>query len=420
MNALTKLLLTATSILLLFNGCAKRPGVPEKTKVDPTLERISINGYLTDMKAIAFEWKNISDDRVKGIYVYRNDPGVEDKKKLVRIDTLKNRFATHYVDNDVEPGTLYLYRFSTYNAQGAESPASKLIEVNTLPELTSVSFFRSIGRMPRSAKLIWRPHTSLNVKGYRIERKDMGSDKWKVIQKIRGRLSAEFIDTDLEDNQRYEYRLRAVTFTGVVSTPSETVTVITKPLPKPVTGLEATKGKPRIVSVRWSASKKEKINHYRLYRSDEPDDDFTYYAKVQGNSFADKVEEDGATYYYKVTAVDSDGLEGDLDAVTAVTGSTLAKPLAPVKLEGVIKNKKALLKWQKSDKRTVGYIVLKTTKKSWIDRETKEFAGIRATRFSDAGIKPGVSYTYEIIAVDKHGIRSEPSEPLELTFEAVK
>jgi fibronectin type 3 domain-containing protein len=420
MNALTKLLLTATSILILFNGCAKRPGVPEKTKVDPTLERVSINGYLTDMKAIAFEWKSISDDRVKGIYVYRNDPGAKDKKKLVRIDTLKNRFATHYVDNDVVPGTLYFYRFSTYNAQGAESTASKLAEVSTLPVLTSVSFFRSIGRMPRSAKLIWRPHTSLNVKGYRIERKDMGSDKWKVINKIRGRLSAEFIDTDLEDNQRYEYRLRAVTFTDVVSTPSEIVTVITKPLPKPVTGLKATNGKPKIVSLQWNSLQKEKIDHYRLYRSDEPDDDYTYYAKVQGNSFTDKVEEDGATYYYKVTAVDSDGLEGDLTAVAAVTGTTLAKPLAPAKAEGAIKNKKVQLSWQRSDKRTVEYIVRKTTKKSWIDKETKEFTSIRATRFSDADIEPGVGYTYEILAVDKHGIRSEPSEPVELTFEAVK
>jgi fibronectin type 3 domain-containing protein len=420
MNVLTKIVLTATSTLLLFSGCAKMPGTPEKVKVDPTLERISINGYLTDMKAIAFEWKSISDERVKGIYVYRNDPGAVDKKKLVRVDTLKNRFSTHYVDSGVEPGTLYHYRFSTYNAQGAESKASKLAEVSTLPVLTSVSFFRSIGRMPRSAKLIWRPHTSLNVKGYRVERKDAGSDEWRVIEKIDGRLSAEFIDTDLKDNQRYEYRLRAVTFTGVVSTPSETVTVITKPLPKPVNGLKATEGKPKFITVRWTPSQKEGIDYYKLYRSDEPKDDFTYYAKVQKNSFTDKIEEDGEAFYYKVTAVDKDGLEGELIAVGAARGTTLAKPLTPANPKGAIKNKRTVLQWQKADKRTVGYVVRKTTRKSWIDKETKEFTGIRATRFSDADIEPDVGYTYEVIAVDKHGIRSIPSEPIELSFEAVK
>jgi fibronectin type 3 domain-containing protein len=420
MNVLTKLLLTTTSTLLLFSGCAKMPGAPEETKIDPTLERISINGYLTDMKAIAFEWKSISDERVKGVYVYRNDPGAEDKKKLVRIDTLKSRYTTHYVDDDVEPGTLYRYSFSTYGAKGTESKASKLAEVSTLPVLTSVSFFRSIGRMPRSAKLIWRPHTSLNVKGYRVERKDPGSDEWRVIEKIDGRLSAEFIDTDLQDNQRYEYRLRAVTFTGVVSTPSETVTVITKPLPKPVKSLKATEGKPRVITVKWTPSQKNGIDYYKLYRSDEPDDDFIYYAKVQTNSFTDKIEEDGEMFYYKVTAVDKDGLEGELVAVGAVRGTTLAKPLTPANPKGALQNKKALLQWQKADKRTVGYVVRKTTRKSWIDKETKEFTGIRSTRFTDADIEPDVGYTYEILAIDKYGIRSEPSEPLELSYEAVK
>lgn len=420
MNALMKTLLTATSILLLFSGCAKITKAPEKAKVDPTLERISINGYLTDMNAIAFEWKSISDERVKGVYVYRNDPRAKDKKKLLRTDTLKSRYTTHYVDNDVEPGTLYLYRFSTYNAQEAESKASKLVEVSTLPVLTSVSFFRSIGRMPRSAKLIWRPHTSLNVKGYRIERKDPGSDKWRVISEIDGRLSAEFIDTDLKDNQRYEYRLRAVTYTGVVSTPSEIVTVITKPLPKPVSKTKATNGEPKLIKVRWTPSQKNGIDYYKLYRSEEPEDDFSYHAKVKGNSFTDKVDEDGKTFYYKVVAVDRDGLEGVLGSTKAARGTTLAKPLAPTKPEGTIKNSRVMLQWQKADKRTVGYIVRKTTRKSWIDKETKEFTGIRKPRFSDADIESDIRYTYEVFAVDKHGIRSEPSEPVELSFETVK
>jgi len=48
------------------------------------------------------------------------------------------------------------------------------------------------------------------------------------------------------------------------------------------------------------------------------------------------------------------------------------------------------------------------------------FKNIHSTSFSDAGLKPGAKYTYEIIAVDKYGIPSKPSKKIEFTIAVEK
>ncbi len=48
----------------------------------------------------------------------------------------------------------------------------------------------------------------------------------------KGRLQAEFIDANLDDNVIYNYKVTAVTFDNINSMPSQIVKAQTKPLPK--------------------------------------------------------------------------------------------------------------------------------------------------------------------------------------------
>ncbi|MDP2850285.1 MAG: hypothetical protein Q8O20_04350 [Sulfuricurvum sp.] len=418
MNSSIRYALSASLVLSLFSfsGCVPQPVAPKAVTIDSTLPTPSLNGFIADITSIAFEWKPLEDPRVSGYYVYRNTPGAEDQK-LQRIATIDSRFATHFVDSDLKPGSEYQYRFSAITKEGSESVASETMLVATQPMIAPISFFQSVGNMPRSAKLLWRPHPNGKINGYVIERQEATDQKWVAIATITGRLNAEYIDRDLKDSQVYHYRIKATTFDKLTTEPSEVSKVITKPLPPEIRNITSTNNLPRAITLGWEASTISDLSHYNIYRSSTPNGSFEYHVKLESTSFTDTITEDGKFYFYKITAVDKDGLES-LQSSVATQGSTLSKPQTPIAYEGKVVNKTAELQWKNSDPRTVSYTVVKTTKTSWITRESIDINNITETTFRDSDIKPDTGYLYEILSVDKNGIRSLPTEAIELRYEA--
>ncbi|MCI4405829.1 MAG: fibronectin type III domain-containing protein [Sulfuricurvum sp.] len=416
MHSSIRYALSISLALSLFSGCAPQPAPQKTVTIDSTLPTPSLNGFIADITSIAFEWKPLEDPRVSGYYVYRNTPGAEDQK-LQRIATIDSRFATHFVDTDLKPGSEYQYRFSAITANGTESVASETMLVATQPMIAPVSFFQAVGNMPRSAKLLWRPHPNGKINGYIIERQDATDQKWNVIATITGRLNAEYIDRDLKDAQVYHYRIKATTFDKLTTEASEVSKVITKPLPPEIRNITSTNDLPRAITLKWDPSTISDLSHYNIYRSSTPNGSFDYHAKLETTTFTDNITEDGKFYFYKITAVDKDGLES-LQSSVATQGSTLSKPQTPIAYEGKIVNKVAELQWKNTDPRTVSYTVIKTTKTSWISRETIDINNITDTNFRDTDVKADTTYLYEIVSVDKNGIRSLPTQAIELSYEA--
>lgn len=415
MHSSIRIPLSVALALSLFSGCAPQPAPQKTVTIDSTLPVPSMNGYIADITSAAFEWKPIEDMRVVGYYVYRDTPGGEDPN-LHRIATVDSRYATHFVDSDLKPSSHYQYRFATFTSSGSESVGSETMVIETLPMIAPVSFFQSVGNMPRSAKLLWRPHPNGKINGYEIERQEANDQKWNKIATITGRLNAEYIDRDLKDGQVYHYRIKAVTYDKLVTEPSETTKVITKPLPPEIKSVTATNNLPRAITLSWEKSPITDLAHYNIYRATSPSGSFAYHVKLESTNFTDTINEDGKFYFYKITAVDKDGLESPLTSV-AVQGSTLSKPQTPIAYEGKVVGGAVELQWKSGDPRTVNYTIVKTTKTSWISRESVDINNITATSFRDADIKPNTHYLYEIVGVDSNGIRSVPTEAIELIHE---
>jgi len=418
MNNYVKSILSATSIVLLLSACSGGPSASKPAQVDKTLPKVSLNGYISDMSAAAFEWKPVSDSRVKGFIVYRNDPASKDPNALHQIDTVRNGAVTHYLDDGLTPGTLYYYRFATYSAKGHTSVASARLDVKTKPLISSVSFFSTAEAMPRAAKLVWRPHTDNSVVGYRLERRQNGTDKWQRIATIKGRLNAEYIDTGLEDDTRYEYRLKSITHDGIVSKPSRSAAVVTKAPPPPIETIRASQGKPGLVNIEWRASTSKELGYYRLYRAESKTGRYSLVAdQLKTTHYSDKVEGAGEKYFYKVLAVSIDGLAGELDEAPSTMGSTLDAPNAPTELVAMVENATVQLTWRSTDERIVSYIVIKETEKGLFSTETKEFKNIRKRLMIDSSLKPDEEYTFRVVGVDKNGIRSAPSNSVHVKLE---
>ena len=405
---------TLAVTLLLFSGCTQQPTPDAVPQIDPTLPKVSVNGHIESMTSIAFEWKPLSDPRVKGYYIYRSNPQ-ENDSKLNRHASVQSRFVSHYTDSDLDPNTTYVYRISSYNQKAQESDASKTYRVTTKPVLSSVSFFDSIGNLPRMAKLIWRPHDNAGVKGYVLERQIVEKAQWEQIATIESRLQAEYIDKDLDDNRVYKYRLRAVTYTGIESTPSDIAKVVTKPLPTLISGLEASSSKPKKINVSWNPSEQDDIAYYNVYRSTSGEGSYDYFMKLHETSFTDEVDEDGINYYYTVTAVDKDELEGPKQT-TPAHGSTLSKPMTPTFMEAIVKDGSAQLSWKNNDTRSQSYTVIKTTQESWISSTSVEITGIQDTSYTVQDLLPDTQYRFQVMAVDSNEITSLPTEAVDVLF----
>ncbi|QOP43982.1 fibronectin type III domain-containing protein [Sulfurimonas sediminis] len=414
MKLLSLSTLCAVSLLIL-SGCQGISPLPKKkVAIDSTLPVVTLtkNGIMRDMKTVAFEWKSIKDPRVNGIYVYKRILGKKTTKELDYYDRIDNRFKTHYLDAKNKPGTKYSYAFRVVS-KDAQGQLSKVYNVSTLPVLESVAWIHSIAGLPRSAKIIWRPHENQRVASYIIERQSVEDESFKKIATLKGRLNAEYIDEDLKDNAVYLYRIRAKTYDGIISQPSQIVKSVTKALPKSVEHISASKNLPKMIKISWSVSKQKDFHQYYLYRGEDIDSSFELIAKLYNNSFTDHINKDGQVYFYRVSVVDKDGLESEHDENT-VMGMTLPKPDAPVVTSIQLTDSGVELSWKATDARIKSYKIVRKRQIGWFKETTKEYKNIHTNRFLDTNITADSIYTYTVYGIDENGIVSKPSTEVKI------
>ncbi len=404
-----KLIALSIVSMLIFSGCQNTPTAPSKPIIDTSLPTVSGLKVLSDVTEIGFEWNPKYDERVVGYYVYRSNPK-EHSNKLHRVATIKDRYSSHFVDTGLHPQTRYYYRFSTFSADKRESVPSEMITVTTKKMIPSVSYVKAIVGLPNRVKIIWRPLDYPSVEAYIIQRNDLSSTEWKTIATVKGRLSAEYIDSGLKNNYLYKYRIRVKTYNGLVTKPSQIVEASTKPLPPVVENVRATVDLPKKIVLTWDPSPIKDFSYYKVYRTVNPILFYSYYAKTKENRFEDLINRNGKSYYYKVTAVDKDGLESPKPS-SPVVGTTLSIPatvsITSIKQDG----RSVMLTWTGNDDRAVSYNIKKE-----YDGKTQNLTGLRSFSYQDRDVVPGVEYKYSVIAIDKYGLASKPSEPILITI----
>lgn len=393
-------------LILLLNACSvplsqmslvsnKEPIVNESL---PKLENVKT---LSDMSSVAFEWKALYDEDIKGFYVYRATEGSDFKL----IATLRDKFQTHYVDTNLQPATKYQYTIKSFNEQGHISEQGQLIEVMTSPRIEALPLVEALSNLPNRIKLIWRPHTDLRVKSYIIERaKADDGQNFKKIAEVKNRLSAEYIDENLKPDESFLYRITAVSFDGIQGEYSQSVSSTSKALPPQVGNVNASEDGSNSIVVSWDLSDYKDFSYYKIYATSSSFLPYTLLAKLENNSYEDRVEGAGKTKYYKVTIVDKDGLESAMPKESAM-GKTLGLPASPSIILAQSTEEGVNLEWIDNDQRAVEYEI-----KRYGGDEPVLFKAVREKRLKDIKALPGIEYSYEVVAIDSAGLRSQPSK----------
>jgi uncharacterized protein len=413
------------ALILLFSGCnnfINNLNTPTKPKINESIEMVDYNSIksISDITSIGFEWQKVNDPKVIGYNFYRTDLQ-KDGKRLRLVKSIENRYATHYVDKDLEPNTKYAYQISAKVSDGTESKTTDAYMAQTLPRIVPVSFIQAISDLPNRVKLLWRPHPDKRIQYYRIEKFNTTLNEWIHLKTVEQRLQVEYIDTGLDNNTNYKYRIKAFTFNNVESAPTPAVIGKTKALPLDVTNIIVSNNQAKKITITWNSSPTNDVIKYEIHRSSFSSLGFSKIATVNADVFEyiDKIDDDGKSYYYKVIAVDKDYLESPFK-IDSIKGSTLARPAKPIFTLAQIQGNKAILNWKAGDNRAISYNVQKRIKLNFFEYKTIKFNNISDLRFEDTDIVSGVEYKYSVQANDEFGLISEKTDEASLTLPQLK
>lgn len=181
----------------------------------------------------------------------------------------------------------------------------------------------------------------------------------------------------------------------------------TDPPPSPPGTVTATPTGPTSILVAWSAVTDAEggVKHYVVYRD----------GNAIGTSASLSLQDTGltanTTYSYQVATVDSKDREGQRSSsVTATTPADATPPTTPTGLQASAAGPGQVdLTWQPASDAESGVASYR------VYRDGAFLASTSATSFSDTGVQPQTTYSYEVSAVNGAGLEGSRSAPASVT-----
>jgi fibronectin type 3 domain-containing protein len=283
---------------------------------------------------------------------------------------------------------------------------------------------RAISGEYRMIPLKWDPLLQGNAGGYLLERAMERAGAFSRLAEIRGRGSISYVDrgsddAPLGDGETRFYRLRAFAPDGRLSAEASRVVVgTTAPPPDPPEDVRAYSRQPREVPLSWSASPDPTVAGYRVERSPAREGPFEMVAQLEGRhatTYVDSGLGDLRVFYYRVDSTNPDGNAGPPSA--PVRGVTKPEPLPPLGLRVSQRRLGAnVLEWQPNvETDLVEYRLFRARQGD----EPKLVASVpaEARRARDGSVDAGDRVTYTLVAVDRDGLESRPSEAVPVASE---
>ncbi len=378
------------------------------------------------VRCVPLSWDIHPEEDVVRYDVYRSD---SDAGPFSFLGSSQGREKNAYLDGGQDPGALeddraYFYCVRAINAVTAESDDSDVVMATTRPLPPAVEGLSAVTGLPRRVELAWDVSMDEKVVGYDMERAENGGD-FVRIARVEGLESTRYADqgdeaarfmrssvkTPLKDGTTYAYRIRAVNTADAASDWCEGVEATTKVVPETPKGLRASEGKPRAIGLVWAANKEKDIAQYVVESSPAPDRGFTEAGRVSIDETRGLKQEDlppALTRYYRVKAIDVDGLESEWSE--PIAGSTKPLPGAPDGLSVEWTSDGAFLRWEAPPQKDIArYRILN---KKLFGQE--EVASSESDEYFFSAEALAQKKVLMVIAVDKDGLESPPSPPLEI------
>ena len=395
-----------------------------------TLQNVKAESH--QVRCVPLVWDVSPEQDIEKYIIYRSD---SPDGEFAKVGEVRGRLNNRFLDGGRDPGNLddlteYYYVITAVNNVTSESADSEMISAVTRDKPPVVTGVSANSLMPREVPLSWDMSPDEKVIGYEIWRQDEGEDFYKLIT-IDGREIVSYLnhgegkkgffsrmkpyEEPLTDDTTYVYKLRAFNTARAYSPYSEEISATTKPVPVAPTGLKTTDDLPHAIAVDWNRNPEDDIDFYRVEMAKESGEKYSALSTVDAMSDLDiysYTEEgipSGVVRYYRIKAVDQDGLEGFWSE--PVMGTAKPIPDSPGMLEAYEDDVgDVIVEWQPPEQDDI--ISYTIAKKGFFSSEPVTSVDIPQW-VVDFGLI-GKSASLVIIAVDEDDLESEASEPVEV------
>ena len=300
--------------------------------------------------------------------------------------------GTSYTDTGLTNGTAYAYALEAVDTSGNVSPVSSPPVPATpndgQPPATPAGFTATAG--DSSVVLSWTASADPEVRSYELRRDG-------DLIATPSSSATTYTDAGRANGVPHTYTLVAVDVAGMRSSPaSASATPSDEVAPAAPTGLMAMPGDQR-VALSWTPNTEPDIAAYLVYR------DGVAIATVDGLSYVDTAVTNGVKHEYRIAARDTSGNWSPLSAEAVyATAHDGLPPAAPADLTTAPSDRQVVLSWTAStDPEVRGYELRR-------DGVLVASLAPGATGWTDTGLVNGVSYSYDLVAVD---VAAEVSVP---------
>ena len=307
---------------------------------------------------------------------------------------------TSYIEN----GNTYYYKVRALDASGTAGAWSSIVSVTYKQTLSAPSVTGGNDSQGRPT-LKWNAVTG--AAKYEVYRARSRSGEYIKYSTVTG---TSYTNTSyIENGNTYYYKVRALKSDGTAGAWSSIVSVTYKQtLPAPtVTGGNDSQGRP---TLKWNAV--TGAAKYEVYRARSKDGTYTKYSTTTGTAYTNSSYlTSGATYYYKVRALDANGNAGPYSAVVSVT--CRLKLTAPTVTGGTDAQGRPTLKWN-AVSGAAKYEVYRARSK---DGDYIKYSTVTGTSYTNTSyIENGNTYYYKVRALDANGTAGAWSSVVSVTY----
>lgn len=402
------------------------PSAPvEMTTLPPPAVVRAVTAVSDEVRCVPLSWAQSPEPDIVRYDVYR---GRAAAGPFGKIGSVPGRALVTYLDGGANPGTLedeavYFYRIRAVNdvtAESADSEVARAVTRGVPPEVENVKL---VGNRPREIPVSWSANADKAVQGYEIWRAEEGADEWSQLARVTGWDHTNYLDRgeikprpglgQLKDATVYHYKVIAFNKAEVRSSASAPVSARTKYRPVAPSGLQVTTNLPLSIRMGWKANPEKDVASYVVESSDSASASFRKLVAVPaaregGLAACEMALDSGTVRYYRIKAIDRDGLESDW----SVVGYGRAKPLpdAPGSVQAKPEGINVRVAWQAPIQKDVRrYKVWRKKLFGW-----ELVSATEQTSYLFEFTELSKPLTIAVSAVDKDELESDRSEALEI------
>ena len=364
-----------------------------------TLPAPTVTGGNDSQGRPTLKWKAVSGAAKYEVYRARSKDGDYIKYSTVTGTSYTN---TSYIEN----GNTYYYKVRALDVNGTAGAWSSVVSVTykqTLPAPTVTGGNDAQGR----PTLTWKVVTgAAKYEVYRARSLNGDYIKYATVT------GTSYTNTSyIENGNTYYYKVRALDANGTAGAWSSIVAVTYKQtLSAPaVTGGNDAQGRP---TLKWNAV--SGAAKYEVYRARSKDGTYTKYSTTTGTAYTNSSYlTSGATYYYKVSALDANGNAGPYSAVVSVT--CRLKLTAPSVTGGNDAQGRPTLKWNAVS----GAAKYEVYRARSMNGDYVKYSTVTGTSYTNTSyLANGTTYYYKVRALGSDGSYGPYSTPVSVTYKA--